>query len=1358
MDLKMFDFKNFLKEMNFFSEANIGESPETAVLIDNEDLDFLYQMDFQHWKNALHTRYEVLLDLLKSRDNVRKSIEAQFIKSFNSLYPTAEARQNITLESFIDFVNNFSSNFNDYGQKKETSISEKIKFKNWEKDFREEFSDSFDDAKKRNSRDFLKNIRYMILDYIVPFALEKSVYPIKLNDGYVKDEQGNIVKARFYINRLIQKLETTQGEEVTLPDGSFSLSHLSRVLAKKEPMQLDKLGKYGFDMSKARTEEIGGTALGKTRGFTFPQLRSGASGLTKVFNDLMRLNYQRHMGDLPSDENFDDYANMKTDDGNPALIYKKLSSKSRNLEDNLNVDNLKISIKNKIKRFISRNRSEPSWGLLKQKGLYDNSPGGGGINSKFADEIEQGSWAVSSDKMVNYIIKNLPEGYKVNGPKKEFVANYVSNWQKIAGNYPISNQFAEYFANKQVEHILNSRKGSVRSPVILDGSTYEERKANFSRLEPELKRQIMDNLSSEEVEYFIKTGALPLQLKDKKLIPGRFTHAPIILPFLKTTSPEGSPITVPLIKPGKYLTGFQGIKDGGGVEYQSEDETEDSIDDTGVTSDEDDENKNSIVKPVPSTSSRTSAYIDTDEDGKEKEVKIIDASSTDKYVSKVGARGAYYTTKKNEQGYGERRYGFSRWKRTDKKSFLKVFSHPEYDQNYSLDDVIAKYEQIFGKDLYNEVFRYFDDPGSFYESQSLPDGFPFKLQGWRVAPEDERYVNKNTESDTPNDPDFLYSDYTRNMKIKPDRDGDIIGFPFAIEAINRCLTLKSRVCNNDGYLGMRQWYFEDSDRVQALHDEVIKEILRTNVWKKFTSKTSAVNSFCSAIGKFFQRSRLGQETRKKRLELIGKASNEYFKRMLSTYQSHLEELEGKKKTPTTNKKKISMLNLVDRVDPLSDDNDDDIVEWFFPLYNEKDQKEKGKYISDPSNFSPSFDTWNKGQPPTKLKDLVSLVYDNFDGLPEDYKNKLIEKLKKEKEYLVGNGSNSQGVIGTDSYIWTKNVLNHKTDFGLIKDQVAAFHKYISDIYNADIEKLSKVPIVDIKSDYEEESPPGDQETNPKVSPEDSADDYTAKFNSYFVGLSNILRSINENYVRIPFIRSNLMINSEKSNRIADKISLLDMFLNSGKRNSVISLFDFLISKIEAPPPQLYKTTDYEKDFIKENKDANSRIFLSVLYNIAIGLYKLSDAFDDILKQLEKDVADPENRVKISNFIKQNFSEKESSKLFLVSGIYRNNQKALDHYGVRYVDFSSLAESLFQKLSNINRPSVLRRIDSHSLFSGEDVDISKLSSWELIKLINSKPSNVEKSDLAKKIKEFYLSKNKWNTAEPFFKKYLDGKIL
>lgn len=1344
----MFDFKNFIKDQ-FIYEANIGESPENAVLIDNDDLDFLYQFDYQYWRHALHSRYEVLLDLLRSRDNVRKSIEAQFIKSFNSLYPKPSDRQNISLESFIDFVNNFASNFNDYGQKRETSANEKVKFKNWEKDFRAEYADSFDYAKKRNSRDFLKNIRYMILDYLVPFALEKNSYPVKFNEKYVKDDQGNIVKANFYINRLIQKLETNQGSEILLPDGNLSLTNLSKVLAKKEPLQLDRIGKYGFDMSKARVEEIGGAALGKTRGFTFPQIRSGSSGLTKVFNDLMRLNYQRHMGDLPSDENFGSYADMKTDSGEPALVYKKLEAKSRNLEDNLNLENLRISIENKLKNFIARNRTQKNWSILKEYGLYDI------IDKKFSDEIEQGAWAASSDRMIKYIIDNLPDGYKVEGNKKDFVTRYVSDYRKVSGNYPIWIKFSKYFADKQVENILNSRnlERTFYSPRILDGESYEDRKVNFERIEPKLKKQLIDGLSSSELEDFIKTGRLPLKLRDKKLIPGKFTHAPIILPFLKTTSPEGSSISVPLIKPGKYLTGFTGVKDSGNEE-QDADSSEDIQDDS------DEEGSNYLKNTTtPSTSDRTSVYINVDNEGNEKEVKIIDADSTDRYVSKQGARGAYYTTKKNERGYGKKRFGFSIWKKTDKELFLKVFSHPEYNQNFSIDDVVTKYEQLFGKDIYNEVFRDLEDPEEFYKNKELIDGFPFRLQAWRVAPENQGKYRDEEGPRTSSGEDNIFvnaSGRDGNLTIVPDSGGDIIGFPFVINAIKKCLTTKSRVCNNDAYLGMRTYYFEDPDRVQDLHDFVVKECIDTNIWKKFTSKTSAINSFCSIIGIYFQKGgNLGQASRKKRLELIGSESNEYFKRMLSVYQSHLEELESKK-TPSTNKKKLSILSLIDKVSSLSDDDDDKIVEWFFPGYGQKNQNEKGNFITDPTNFSPSFTEWNKGQPPTDLKDLLSLIYDNLDAIPENYKKKLIESLQKEKEYL-------EEVVGTNSYIWSDNILNHKTDYGFIKDQIQSFSKYIKDIYEADIEKISRMPVADITSDYEEEEENIDRDTEKKDAA-DLADDYMAVFSSYFsnVNITGILRSLNENYIKIPFLRSNIMVNPEKSNKTADRISLLDMFLNGTKKNSLISLFDFIISDkatgIEAPSPQLYKTTIYEKDFIRENKDARSTTFLKVLYNISIGLYKLSDAFDDALKQLEKDVSDPDKRNKISQFIKQNFAEKESSKLFLVSCIYRNNQKALDHYGVKYYNFNSLVEVLFQKLSNMNRPSVLRRIDSHSLFSGESTDISKLSSWELIKLINSKSTDVEKSDLAKKIKDFYLSKNKWNFAEPFFKKYIDSRII
>jgi len=1390
----MFNFKNFFSKnhnTDFILEANKGDTPESAILIDNEDLDFLYQLDYKYWADAMIARYDVLLDELKIRDEKRRTVEMVFLKEFKKAYHSREDRQTISLDSFVDFVKRFATQYNDYGDRNSTPIEEKSRFKNWENDFRREYGRSFDRVKMKNSKDFISDIRYMIFNYIVPFVKEQPKYIIR--------SRRSSVWAKFYINRLIQKLETTRGEDITLPDNSHVLKNLSKVLMSEIPLEMPNTGSYGFDLNSARTKNfsLGSNqpyVLGKTRGFTFPS----ESGISELIRNLIKLNYQRHMGPLPSDENFKKYSQVG-EDGSPSLVYKT-AGVGRSLEDNFNYDTIENNISNKIRNFIVRNLKLDSWTKVLDAGLYDI------IDSKFRNEIESGEWALDP-KLAREVIRAKPGESKSKGGAVDprMAADYVSVWRNISGNAMLQKLFSKEFSKKQVDHMLQAGQ-LVSGPRILDGDTPEERRINFDRIDSELKKEIEKNLSNEEIEEFINTGRLPLNASNIqgkiKLVPGKFRIHPVIMPFIKmkvlTKDEEGNDksdeISVPLIKPGKYLSGF-----GSSNSKDDEKEEEDSQD----SQDSQDLQISGKIPSSPSTSDRTSIYKLKDENGEEKEVKVIDAQSTERYIKKTGTGGAYYTIDTKGQS---KKYSFSRWKESDKKKFMKVWSHPGMaGQNFDTNTIISIYKKLFGSDedsnVVDEIYGGVD-AYDFYKDEKLPPGLPYVLRAYRLGREDE---TPRASGDA--DPSQPSTTSTSNLGITilntSSSTPEIIGFDPVIKAIKNCLKPGgAKVCHNDANEGFRDYLLEDPGRIQELHDYMVKETMvggNKGVWKEFLGeggrRASAILRFCSIMGKWMQSegSRLskrapqhGQAPRKDRKELIGHLSRQAFDADYKNYVSSLSDLGKGSNSNTSSSSLKKIFDDIRKVKVLTEDDSDEITNWFYPGYKDLDSKLQGSFMADKNNFKITSEIWAGGEPPTDLRKVIKNLDEIKGRISQDDKDILLDKLKKEKEFLVGEGEGSveNGFIGLNSYIFNPKIFEKVPDFEentnelTIRQLISNIHKSTSYIYNKDIEALEQIQPYKKEDEVE-------RQTIDSIS--DEQDEYIKQFKKQFLSIDPTLNSLLINLFKLNNLESSLEVSrtiknidafiggSENStSKFINNISIL-YYLFGNNNYSLIKSLGILIYKIRKEIKEGEKTswaagtTEVEKEFVKKNPGSSTKDFYAIIENIITDTLKvnfyLNQLFDNLILSLSRN---EEYKKSLGLFLRKIVENKELGMevlSFFRSNLYKSGVlKAPAGANVSpYKDNTQYIEKLQADFMDVTRKykPLLPRVSASTLLNNPDdpnISIGKISRLEVLQVLDRQPDIAKKSAIAKRVKDFYVKQEMWDSQDSYFKKRIESAIV
>ena len=87
----MYNFKEFFTKTFDYTilieaRANRGTYNKNPTLLDEEDLDYLYQIDQTYWKEALQQRIQKTWNLLKDRQNIRNRITREMLSEIKSKF------------------------------------------------------------------------------------------------------------------------------------------------------------------------------------------------------------------------------------------------------------------------------------------------------------------------------------------------------------------------------------------------------------------------------------------------------------------------------------------------------------------------------------------------------------------------------------------------------------------------------------------------------------------------------------------------------------------------------------------------------------------------------------------------------------------------------------------------------------------------------------------------------------------------------------------------------------------------------------------------------------------------------------------------------------------------------------------------------------------------------------------------------------------------------------------------------------------------------------------------------------------------------------------------------------------------
>lgn len=594
----MYNFKEFFNRnynFNMLLEAYRGWHSEKPILYDYEDLDFLYQIDQKYWEDALKARYMKTWELLKNRENIRNKIiremieaskEAGFLKVVKTPVKNIRGFKKSTkfnidennVNQFKEFLLKLSNKYNSYGNEVgSVDQKESLERKRWIDDFFERYD--IETITPGGSKDNYKTIRNLIFDII-----KRTVLYVKGGDDETYPVGGSSENIKFYINRLIQKLETTEGEEHHL---KTKLENLSKVYKKE--MYFEPRGKYGFDLSLPRRKvvitknEEGKPEKQTTYGFDssgyyFPK----STGIRDSLTRLLSLNYQRHLpnetgiGDLPSDDPSHPYE----------VKYKVIRSKLgkvKRYKDTFIFDVFKRKFYNQIARFISNNQNI-NWYDEKVKEMLEGSLD----SEKEIEEMNSGVWLVRSilnnpnasiedAPKIDRQLKKIFHGTVYGASDKKLYDREVKDYSRKEGDKigPVTlrnvakfenvrkirrlkDMFCDYFSTLRATDSIE--KLNVSGPKILSTidtgdpeKDAEIRKKELALLDEKDKDELKTLLGEDGWEQFIKTGRLPYKVdKETKEILVGGENPPIVLPHVTVRDEKGTR-SFPLLNPGSFV-------------------------------------------------------------------------------------------------------------------------------------------------------------------------------------------------------------------------------------------------------------------------------------------------------------------------------------------------------------------------------------------------------------------------------------------------------------------------------------------------------------------------------------------------------------------------------------------------------------------------------------------------------------------------------------------------------------------------------------------------------------------------------------------------------------------------------------
>lgn len=574
----MYNFKEFFKRNYDFPillEAYRGSYSKKPVLYDDEDLDFLYQFDQKNWVKALKYRYDLTWKALRRRQEVRNKIiremlsevkASQFVKPVEFKIQQGDKEEtrksyklyinSSNIEEFKKLILRLGESYDNYGNRIEMADpSELSRRKQWLDQLFDEYD--IENIYTRGAKDNQRAIKDIIYEII-----KRIVIYVKGGDEETYSVEGK--NAKLYINRLIQKLETTKDEDHHI---KAKLENLSEIYGKN--IYFEKTGKYGFDLSNPRrvqtVEDGKKTILLRTghgeNGYIFPKQPSIRDSLHRLY----ALNYHRHLGELPTDD-----PNHTHD-----ITYKSIQTVGggKSGVDQFSFNVLKNNISNDIKKFLLSKKSLDWYsgdieGLLKASINPEDEKekmvsGIWFVRSMLNDSANEEDIAKISPRRLKKIFHTPEDLYdrgieqnKENGKIGIKVLRWITSYQNVSNNRKLRDIFSDYFGQLRASDIIKSQ--SAYGPKILSVNITgdpvkdaEIRKKELEKLDEKDRQELKSVLGEEDWEKFVKTGRLPYKITKKEIKVGK-NPPPIILPHIKKGEGKDA-IYFPLLRSGKYV-------------------------------------------------------------------------------------------------------------------------------------------------------------------------------------------------------------------------------------------------------------------------------------------------------------------------------------------------------------------------------------------------------------------------------------------------------------------------------------------------------------------------------------------------------------------------------------------------------------------------------------------------------------------------------------------------------------------------------------------------------------------------------------------------------------------------------------
>jgi hypothetical protein len=255
-------FSEFVK-LKLFSEMAIeGDVVRKPIRLDKDDIEFLYQFPPELWSMAIRKRYhDDLSEALDSRHKVRLS-DKEKIEEL--------AKKAIRSRNFKQL-----ENYPKYFAKDTIDKLRKDYNKNEKRYYQDQGSEAFEVAIDNAA----KNISYYIIEKLHPHAPEPTSTGDKTYNFKIGKKTYSI-RAKPYINRLIHKLEKTEGDSHDPTIGLHNDEH--------------KVGQYGYDLQNIFKGH--GLLPGESQGMQLITKDMAEEAIKEFFKD----NYQHYYGQLPS--------------------------------------------------------------------------------------------------------------------------------------------------------------------------------------------------------------------------------------------------------------------------------------------------------------------------------------------------------------------------------------------------------------------------------------------------------------------------------------------------------------------------------------------------------------------------------------------------------------------------------------------------------------------------------------------------------------------------------------------------------------------------------------------------------------------------------------------------------------------------------------------------------------------------------------------------------------------------------------------------------------------------------------------------------------------------------------------------